>query len=81
MHNLDLIIKMKLTHSIYVLRIRHEHKSAFQFLIFSLKALEDDAFLMLFGIRFHICGLLHVTVTHLAALLLSENRHWKSLKL
>ena len=40
----------------YVLQIRQGHKSAFRFLNFSLKVLQNGAFLMFTGVRFHMCG-------------------------
>ena len=61
-YKLDLINQIRSVGRIYDLQIRHEYKSSFQFLIFSLKALKDDVFLMFSEIRFHTCGSVYVIV-------------------
>ena len=48
---------------IYILQIRQGHNSLFQFLVFSLRVLKEDAPLMFSGIRFNICGALYVIVS------------------
>ena len=77
MYKLHLIILIKPSRFIYVLQIRHGHKSAFQFLFFSLKVLKDDVYLVFSGIRFHICGHLYiiVSVPDITVFLLSEYMH------
>ena len=48
---------------IYILQIRQGHNSLFQFLVFSLRVLKEDAPLMFSGIRFNICDALYVIVS------------------